>query len=745
MCIGRLIAALAVLGLSGCAWGQPRPAQGVSGARRNSTTAEPTQSATIRMRQGNKYPWVSTVYPQDIVFDVQHDRAWEAQITGTLATACQGPCLAVQPARGFGPGPVRVLFNAKGAEMLPVGAHAGWITAGASTLRVTLNVEPRQEYLHFVYPPGYPKACGQSESGYPHQDTCHFENYPAGVFPAPAPGESYQDPQFGTTVTRLTEPGFTVAYSAVSAFSAASTYVMATNLSGNSSIYTRAGQLVTENIPVNFNSFTWDARDDNRIWTYDGATVRSYQVREKLSTVAADFSRPFDERPAFQRLDAGGTADGTADGWWVFVERDARRVCAINLNGLTPRVQHSQLYCADYSALDIQNVDFPQITQVDSESGKRYVVLLGTPRALVFSVGERGLDLEYVMPKGFTTQHSDVSEDSQGRQVVLFGYEDTYGNRIFLATARLNRGTSLLRPVEEGGGLSLLYPIHGGTIPTDFHYGCNWNGYCVVSSYSSYQGRGVPNVALQALVPRPGACSIQTAEPHGMTAGSFVVIAGDEDRFPLAGRWPVTAVTDTEFTIPRPCPSSSALVPGLAWAGWDKPWFPHQPNRQEVTVLRLDGEVRRLAIHRAVVWRDNGKLKYYYSTPRASISSDGRYVAYTSNLGSPQPGSIYWAAAPWPSGPPLRLTDLRWEDGQATFAWEGADVATLMVSERRDFETTAYQGKVPSGQVVRGLEPGKQYFFQLHAESRFFQGEFTLPDPGSPGPASRQLLPARRR
>ena len=53
-------------------------------------------------------------------------------------------------------------------------------------------------------------------------------------------------------------------------------------------------------------------------------------------------------------------------------------------------------------------------------------------------------------------------------------------------------------------------------------------------------------------------------------------------------------------------------------------------------------EVRRVAIHRAKIYV-GGALSGYYNTPRSSISRDGRYIAFASNLGVPEHPSVWLA------------------------------------------------------------------------------------------------------
>src|SRR5436190_10381033 len=72
---------------------------------------------------------------------------------------------------------------------------------------------------------------------------------------------------------------------------------------------------------------------------------------------------------------------------------------------------------------------------------------------------------------------------------------------------------------------------------------------------------------------------------------------------------------------------------------------PVGPFRQEIFQASTDGSqsVRRLAHHHSV-YRD------YWDTPRAEISRDGRFVAYTSNWGSTTRRDVFIIKVPQGTG-----------------------------------------------------------------------------------------------
>src|SRR5207248_3348804 len=237
--------------------------------------------------------------------------------------------------------------------------------------------------------------------------------------------------------------------------------------------------------------------------------------------------------------------------WWVFTEDKQKLVCAIDLNGLQPANQEQHLYCADYGAFEVKLVDFPQITQVDSESNKRYVLLLSEPNAHVLSVDKtaHNLNYEYRMPDKITTPHSDVGQDREGRQVLFWGWYDPYGNMTYLSTGYLNKGVKITRPVEEGGGLSLLYPLYTGHVSTGMHFGCNWSGYCVVSSYGvpATETAGIPSYPIADI--KAGSCVVQMVVPHPFTDGSRVVIGGAGEMSDVNGVSKIRVIDAKSFVL----------------------------------------------------------------------------------------------------------------------------------------------------------------------------------------------------
>jgi len=74
---------------------------------------------------------------------------------------------------------------------------------------------------------------------------------------------------------------------------------------------------------------------------------------------------------------------------------------------------------------------------------------------------------------------------------------------------------------------------------------------------------------------------------------------------------------------------------------------PPGPFHNEIILVKTDGTetFRRLLHHHSV-------YKEYWDTPRANISRDGRFIAFTSNWGSTSHRDLFLARMPWPARQP---------------------------------------------------------------------------------------------
>ena len=704
--------------------------------------ASPTD-ISLRSRRGLAYPWYSTTPPPDTAIAITGSGDWNITLGGGLSTACgnaYGYCFNVvkeirtiangKPVSGRGEDTVYLTWKGLGAQELPAGQHTGTVTIGATTINVTLDVVQRNAYDAFVYQPGFPKGCVNSNSGFPHADTCTItdERPTSNAFQIPAVGDRYVDPQFGYEVTRITPSGFVNQYGAVTAFSANGKYLLAATLTGSVNAFDRETASITyANIPgININSAAWDPVDDEKLWFYAGAKVFYRTLDSGTTTLAADFSSKSGNRPKFNGITMGGTLDITDDGWWAFMEGDV--ACALNLNDLSVDTQESKTFCTNFKAFGLNNVDFPQITQVDSESGQRYVVLIGAPRGLVFSVGEDGLNYEYPLLLPGAQPHSDVGQDEDGRQIFFWSFPDIYGNVTYLATMRLNKGADMLHPVEAGGGLRLLYPSDPGDFNTDGHYGCTWRGVCVFTPYGN--SGGIEAKKITATTPGDS-CGI-ISQGHGYATDGSIVIGGANGITDINGVFRVTVTGPNTYTLNgQSC--SSGYVAGTANSAKNVVTAPNKPNRQEIVMVRPGQEVRRLAIHRAKLYGNGTDMLSYYQSPRSSVSRDGRFVAFASNQGIPEQPSVYIVDA----GAPMAGTriDVTGADATATKVVlnysvpAGEGPAKIRISATPDLMNPVVDAADTSQDELRqfiasDLQENTEYFYRIHSGRYSKTGQF---------------------
>ena len=688
------------------------------------------QTLEFSMRQGQPYPWNSTAYPVDQRIRVSAGAGWKATVTGELLNACGQTCFSVKPKPDSDPGDAVVSFLGLGSENLPPGVHTAVLTIGAQRWNIRLTVNRRQPYLPVFYRSGYPQGCRNSHPQMLQEDTCDIaDEQPAKSLEGlRKPGDVWTDPQFGSPVHRVTPSGYPMEYSTVRVFSANAKYMLAGDSEGFLVVWDREkSRPVGDRFSTSGLAQTvWDPNIEERIWFVKDGKIGNRNVVTGALTIAADYSRPSGARPSLAALDTGGTADNTDDNWWVFTDGKQSMVCALDLNDLKPANQEEHLFCASYAKLGLRLVDFPQVTQVDRESGKRYVLILSEPRAHVFSVNTEAKNLayEFEMPSEIITPHSDVSQDDEGRQVLFWNWYDPYGNKTFVASAQLNKREKMTRPVEEGGGLSLLYSVYGGAFWSDYHFGCNWSGDCVTSGYVVSTPGGIPNWTV-ADVKSGSSCVVQLASDHPFRTGMEVAVGGVGEMSGVNGVGRVRVIDSRTLELDRSCSGKYQRKTGHVAEA--KQWTPAAPNRDEIVFFHLGGEVRRIAAHRSKIWAEHGNLNTYWAAPEAGISRDGRYIGISSNLGLPEQNSLLWAEVDL-SGE-IRKVEIRPGEKGATVHWDGPEDVTIRVSPYADMSRLAFNHKYPAGEgqrerAIDGLSPDTVYYYQLSGANSARQGTF---------------------
>jgi len=722
-------------------------------------TASPTD-ITVYMRQSDlNFTPTQNFIPVPIT--ITGTGSWNITRGGTLASACpavNGYCvnLSTSPTAstatplptGSDAGTVYLYGQGIWQLNLTPGSYTGTFAIGATTVNVTLVVMERNAYQAFSYLPGFPSGCSNTDIRYADLDTCTIttERPTSMALAIPAVGGSYTDAQFGYPIKRLTASKNNVEYSGATAFSATGKYVVTTAAGGDNStnIYNRAtGALVYAAVPVsNIDATLWDPYDDERIWYLQNGTIRYITLTTGIPTTAADYTLSSGARPALTALSMGGTEDITDDGWLAVTSNN--NVCSVNFNDLTTGTQESKILCYDYSGLGLTFIDFPQITQVDRESGKRYVMIIAEPVKPVFSVGSSALTFEYSIPGGGIgiagTPHSDVTQDDEGRQQFCWHWEDSQVNANAFACVALNKGADVVQPVEIGGGLNIDSIVQISSI-YDAHFGCNWKGICVSEVYGGTGTGGLTAWKISS-VTAATPCAITTDLAHGYSTGNLAIIAGGEGITSINAQWTITVTGATTFTLDgHTCSgvytANSARVTTAGNATT-------RSHRQELTIYRVGQDARRLGTHRSKNF-DN-PLSYldafgYWAGPRASISRDGRYVAYASNMGNPEWPSVYildaaidytvrMRASVDPAGTSAILNyTLPAGQGAATVTISSSPTLTSPVVSASDSLTTAGRQY-----VATGLTAGTLYYYRVQTTGYSFSGQFvTLPTQSGSG------------
>ena len=642
------------------AWGLTLPVFGV--------TASPTTIGQSMRQATGTYPNIGTLPPINTAITISGTGSWGITRGGDLGTtACDvgagpAPCFSVitdgapgaacssTPATGSGAGTVYLCWWGLGATTsLGLGAHTGTVTIGSTTITLTVTVVAANAYWTVEVKTGYGTNCSGTINGFASTCTIPDERPASAAFSIPSPGGSYTDPTFGHTVTRTTSSNFTTEYSTTPAITADNSHVLVGDAAGYSYLYSRTTGIADYGpFTASFSDSVTSPTDPDLVWFLDPATsrIRKLVPSTGVITTAADYSSSSGGRPAFSAIQGGGTVGITLDNWWSFYTGTSVSpgyLCAVNLAGLTTGNQESHTFCGDLSPYSLTAIDFPQISQVDATSGKRYVYTLSLPRNVMFSVGSSSLNFEVLMPiEG--EPHSTVGQDSSSNQIVLYEIYDESGSRPYLVSAKLNSLSRMLEPVEAGGGLTFILPTYHGASSTGGHYAMSWVGYGLVSyfgnaDYPTY----IPVKAIGAITPGTP-CAI-TSTGHGFTTGDSLLIGGALGGITNVNGIRTVTVTDANhYTLDGiTCAGSYTANSGNALV--NAATATDTPIRQEIDLLNFTTQkVKRVLQHRSKLYNsNNGTLIYYYQTPRASLSWDAKYTAFSSNYGIPEYESVWTA------------------------------------------------------------------------------------------------------
>jgi hypothetical protein len=341
-------------------------------------------------------------------------------------------------------------------------------------------------------------------AGYPAPAICNApQEIPLGSFPVPPVGGSYLDPNFGGTV-RVVAANVMHPYSTPTSFSATAKYALVLSNDGWASVVeTATGSYKSKNL-LPTGDMRWDAVNDEVLYTVTGSKIFKRILSAESSTLLVDYST---DSHHFSSINMGGTGDLSKDNWLAFWADQEHQVCALNLARIIT-------YCADYKAPTPGNrvgwnfIDYALITKgPDSHTGKRYVLLMADPAFGMYSVDEAAgrLNFELRSPEvaadmmGYgngnndgicdpnesciTTPHSDVMEDFDGQQYLVYLSGTNSPCQANFSTLQLNKGLDMLMSSLIGGGRKdAALAFKCGLTWSSYHVGCAKSApYCVWS------------------------------------------------------------------------------------------------------------------------------------------------------------------------------------------------------------------------------------------------------------------------
>jgi uncharacterized protein (TIGR03437 family) len=440
--------------------------------------------------------------------DATASLSWKATVSD------DAPWISMSAVAGTTPAQISLsLVDWRGAAQ-PPGNYSGKITFSAAgttstVVNVIWTVVPKGPDPTFSYPSGV-NGCTPT-AGYPDPAMCQVpDEKPPGNFQPPAPGGSYADPNFGASVKVVTGSGVYHTYSANNPLSAKSKYLMTYLTNGTFNVVEVAtAQVAFTRVSAN-QDFFWDSYVDPVYYYPNGAAFIKHDLQSGLESTVIDYAK---DGHKFTLIKRGGTTGSSKDNWISFFAPNEKQVCVLDLNTV-------KTYCEDYGSVPGQpygTIDYTLDSKgVDKASGKRYVILVaGNSGFYSVNLKTGKLDLEFRGPeapdsngnhdgicdpgeKCMNTSHSDTLEDSSGTQYIVFDSFTENPCEVATATYQLNKGVSILQPVELGGGRRKVMSLWQCPFPntnggTDEHVGCAKNApFCVISTVAPYRSASDP-------------------------------------------------------------------------------------------------------------------------------------------------------------------------------------------------------------------------------------------------------------
>ncbi|MEQ1885788.1 MAG: hypothetical protein ABL967_12055 [Bryobacteraceae bacterium] len=651
----------------------------ISFAQTSTFSVSPTE-VQYRLRSPHVYPTWRYMAPAKQVLEVNAapGQTWTVQINGDLTTACQYvlPCIRVSEefsnqtvTSGVGPQRVAINWYPNSPPDLDPGNFDGTVSFVPSGGDATQVVSVHLEVVGAAALPAgievkatalFQNGCAFAEPGlaFTYAVRCAIPQEAPGADPEltrPVVGHSFIDPTFGSKITRITGPGCSTEYGTTTAFSANSTYVWT-----SCGIFRRSDTSLVRGPRDNITLTAMSALDDEAYYHFADTQIRRYNFVNDSEETLGDFSNaPYN----FTHMYAGGTAPASNDEWIAFFNSNPSSfpmICATDLVALraTGVPGPENTYCATYQGIQaLSFVDWVSVTEVDDTTGKRYVYLSAGPVSVVFSVGDPGSGLllqEYIIPEhphwgknnddGICTAgeacynannftHNAFLKDRDGQVQMFAHFDDILQNRDYVSIFRLSAAQKILRLESEGGGQTIL-----GRASFDRQPGCS---SIIQGCTTAYVGPG-PRFAARVtqIVPMFGATRLTlSASPNWDVNSSHDVRVqnGAGSWTCLNGKWSASVVSATVLDVPAGCLGATGDFSHVLLGDASISFTGAQnDNRGQIEIWRPNRQVHRVAMHRSIVWSDvpGTGVSNYGSSPRASISRDGQFVAFNSNWGS---------------------------------------------------------------------------------------------------------------
>lgn len=638
---------------------------------------------TYRIKSPKIYPGWRYQAPQKRIISLTApaNQSWTIAVSGNLTSVCLywSSCFQITdeysnaPVAG-GVGPRRLAVNWYGSQgpVLDPGRYDAVISfslagsAKAAAVPVSLLVLGATEMPAL----GEPKATAIIQNGCTFPDPAlSYSNFASNcAIPSEAPianpaltmpavGGSFIDPVFGGKITRITGPGCSTEYGTTTAFSALHTYIW-----NSCGVYRTADAHLIRSRHANIDVISMSATDDEVYYYFSGSQLRHYNFVRDEDVILGDFAgSPY----GFKSLYAGGTAQTSDDDWIAFYDYSSPKypkICAVSLTAMASAggPNNSNTYCAVYQGTQpLGFLDWVSATEKDDVTGKRYVYLSAIPLSIVFSVGQAGsgsLTQEYIVPEwpgwarnnddgicspnelcynanNFT--HNSLYKDRDGQVKMWGNFEDILLNRNYNTTYTLNAGLGILRLEEEGGGASLV-----GRYNWDKQPGCS----TVIAGCTAAPIESGKRYAARVIAATPDADKVTltlSAPTYWVPSSQRKIrIANGVGLWScLNGAWNATVLPGNLLSISgTSCAAASGSLDRVILGDAVTPFAAASSNinRSQIQIWRPGRQIHRIAMHRSVEWMniDGTGISSYEATPRASISRDGQFVAFSSNWGA---------------------------------------------------------------------------------------------------------------